>query len=102
MELVVPPRGIESYLIPAGIDNSGPGSDVDAEGSKGVRSEVVSELGIYGRALPAEMGVRECGDAGWVVRMKSVENNKGGIGAGGSGFDGSRCRATGNRPIERS
>lgn len=50
-----------------------------------MRSEVVSELGIYGWALfSPEMGVRECGDAGWVVRTKSVESNEGGIGTGSS------------------
>ncbi|KAI6140616.1 glutathione synthase [Pisolithus tinctorius] len=83
MQLILPPQGVGSYLIRAG--GSTPGLN---GGNKTVRSETVSELGIFGWALfSRETGVRERGDAGWLVRTKGVESNEGGVAAGFSVLD---------------
>lgn len=80
MELIVPPQGVGSYLVRAG-------SGVH-EGGRVVRSETVSELGIFGWALFShETGVRERGDAGWLVRTKGAESDEGGVAAGFSVLD---------------
>lgn len=82
MQLIIPPRDLGSYLIRAGA-TSGPNGD-----NKVVRSETVSELGIFGWALfSRETGVHERGDAGWLVRTKGVESNEGGVAAGFSVLD---------------
>lgn len=80
MELIVPPRGIESYLVRAGSESGGEG--------KTVRAETVSELGIFGWSLfSRETDVHERGDVGWLVRTKGVESNEGGVAAGFSVLD---------------
>ncbi|KAI5995188.1 glutathione synthase [Pisolithus albus] len=82
MQLILPPHGLGSYLVRAGATS-------DANGdNKVVRSDTVSELGIFGWALfSRETGVRERGDAGWLVRTKGVESNEGGVAAGFSVLD---------------
>lgn len=84
MRLIQPPRGVGGYLVRAG------------EGSKGlVRSEVVSELGIYGWALfgKGEKGmgkesvtVKEK-EVGWLVRTKGEGTDEGGVATGFSVLD---------------
>ncbi|KIK13691.1 hypothetical protein PISMIDRAFT_688194 [Pisolithus microcarpus 441] len=82
MQLILPPQGLGSYLVRAGATSDPNG------GNKVVRSETVSELGIFGWALfSRETGVRERGDAGWLVRTKGVESNEGGVAAGFSVLD---------------
>jgi len=86
MELIVPPRGIGSYLVRAG--TTGPESNGDGKGRKTVRAETVSELGIFGWSLfSRETGVHERGDVGWLVRTKGIESDEGGVAAGFSVLD---------------
>lgn len=79
MRLIQPPRGVGGYLVRAG------------EGSKGlVRSEVISELGIYGWALfgkvKEEVTVKER-EVGWLVRTKGEGTDEGGVATGFSVLD---------------
>jgi len=77
MELIVPPQGTGNYLIRAG-------------GGKGsaIRTEVVSELGIFGWALfgGAQGEVKEK-EIGWLVRTKGKDSNEGGVATGFSVLD---------------
>ena len=77
MELIVPPRGTSNYLVRAG---GGPES--------AIRTEVVSELGIFGWALfgGAAGEVKEK-QIGWLVRTKGKGSNEGGVAAGFSVLD---------------
>jgi hypothetical protein len=75
MDLIVPPKGTANYLLrPAG-------------NGKAVRTEVVSELGVFGWSLfnPSD-GVKEK-EIGWLVRTKGRENNEGGVATGFSVLD---------------
>lgn len=79
MALIVPPAGVGSYLVRAT-------SDVDT--TRVVRTETISELGIFGWALfGKDMGCKERGDVGWLMRTKGVESNEGGVAAGFSVLD---------------
>ncbi|KIJ59048.1 hypothetical protein HYDPIDRAFT_118873 [Hydnomerulius pinastri MD-312] len=84
MELIVPPAGVGGYLVRAGGMNGGAG----ALPEKTVRSETISELGIFGWALfSKEKVVEEQGNVGWLMRTKGVESNEGGVAAGFSVLD---------------
>lgn len=89
MELIVPPRGVASYLVRAATtSNNGLESNGNGKGGKTVRAETVSELGIFGWSLfSRETGVHERGDVGWLVRTKGVESNEGGVATGFSVLD---------------
>jgi glutathione synthase len=77
MELIVPPQGTSNYLVRAG-----------GGGETAVRTEVVSELGIFGWALfgGTEGEVKEK-ESGWLVRTKGKDSNEGGVAAGFSVLD---------------
>ncbi|KAF7974301.1 hypothetical protein HWV62_12452 [Athelia sp. TMB] len=84
MELIEPPA-TSGYLVRAG---SG------GDGGAPVRTEVVSELGIFGWALfggsDEKGGVKkevEEREVGWLVRTKGKESNEGGVAAGFSVLD---------------
>ncbi|KAG2125780.1 glutathione synthase [Suillus clintonianus] len=84
MEMIETPRGVSGYLVRASPSSSDPN-----EGStekKVVRTEVISELGIFGYALfgAGEVVERE---VGWLVRTKGTESNEGGVAAGFSVLD---------------
>jgi len=77
MELITPPQGTGNYLLRAG----------NRDGSGTVKTEVISELGIYGWALFADSeGVIEK-EGGWLLRTKGKENNEGGVATGFSVLD---------------
>ncbi|KIJ59070.1 hypothetical protein HYDPIDRAFT_118901 [Hydnomerulius pinastri MD-312] len=79
MELIVPPAGVGEDLVRAGGVNGGAG----ALPEKTVRSETISELGIFGWALfSKEKEIEEQGNVGWLMRTKGVESNEGGVAAG--------------------
>lgn len=80
MELIVPPEGTGNYLVRAG------GTGAESQGA--VRTEVVSELGIFGWALfgTPHLGVIEK-DAGWLIRTKGKDSNEGGVATGFSVLD---------------
>ncbi len=73
MELIVPPKGTANYLIRLG--------------GAAVRTEVVSELGIFGWALFGSGKVVKDAEAGWLVRTKGVDSNEGGVATGYSVLD---------------
>ena len=77
MELIVPPEGSGSYLVRAG-----------GGGEGAVKTDVVSELGIFGWALfgPRSVGVKEK-EVGWLVRTKGKDSNEGGVATGFSVLD---------------
>ncbi|EIM86208.1 glutathione synthase [Stereum hirsutum FP-91666 SS1] len=79
MRLIQPPRGVGGYLVRAG------------EGSKGlVRSEVISELGIYGWALFGKVNDKVTlkeKEVGWLVRTKGEGTDEGGVATGFSVLD---------------
>jgi glutathione synthase len=77
MELIVPPEGTSNYLVRAG-----------GGGEAAVRTEVVSELGIFGWALfgARKEDIKEK-EVGWLVRTKGKDNNEGGVAAGFSVLD---------------
>ena len=77
MELIVPPQGTSNYLVRAGGGWEG-----------AVRTEVVSEIGIFGWALfgGADLKVKER-EVGWLVRTKGKDSNEGGVAAGFSVLD---------------
>jgi len=77
MELIVPPEGTSNYLVRAG-----------GGGGGAVRTEVVSELGIFGWALfGAGKGEAKEKEVGWLVRTKGKLDNEGGVAAGFSVLD---------------
>ncbi|KAJ7074207.1 glutathione synthase [Mycena amicta] len=73
MELIEPPEGTGGYLV-------------RSEAEHAVRTEVVSELGIFGWALFGDGKVEEK-EAGWLVRTKGKESNEGGVATGFSVLD---------------
>ena len=77
MELIRPPEGSRNYLVRAG------GADKVA-----VKTDVVSELGIFGWALfgnpTTEVQEQE---AGWLVRTKGKDSDEGGVATGFSVLD---------------
>ena len=77
MELIETPKGVNNYLVRAG---SGP------QGA--VKTETVSELGIFGWALfgPGAKVIKH-EEAGWLLRTKGAESDEGGIATGFSVLD---------------
>jgi len=75
MELIVPPQGTSNYLV-------------RAEGGGAFRTEVASELGIFGWALfgGPNSDVKQK-EIGWLVRTKGKDSNEGGVAAGFSVLD---------------
>ncbi|KAG1739534.1 glutathione synthase [Suillus lakei] len=85
MEMIETPRGVSGYLVRASPSRSG--TDDGSTEKKVVRTEVISELGIFGYALfgkGEEVVERE---VGWLVRTKGTESNEGGVAAGFSVLD---------------
>ncbi|KAI0636907.1 glutathione synthase [Trametes polyzona] len=77
MELIRTPEGLGNYLVRAGGGTAG-----------AVKTEVVSELGIFGWALfGGPDGAIEEKEVGWLLRTKGKESNEGGIAAGFSVLD---------------
>ncbi|KAL1748336.1 glutathione synthase [Schizophyllum fasciatum] len=74
MELIEPPARAGNYLVRSG---SGPA----------VRTEVVSELGIFGWSLFGGGKVEEEREVGWLLRTKGKDSNEGGVAAGFSVLD---------------
>ena len=76
MKLIRPPRGVGGYLVQAG------------SGGRGiVRSDVVSELGIFGWSLFGNGKVNEEKAVGWLVRTKGEGVDEGGVATGFSVLD---------------
>ena len=79
MELILPPD-TGNCLIRAGA--------VDSETQAPVKTEVVSELGIYGWSLFGGSSKRvEEKQVGWLLRTKGKESNEGGVATGFSVLD---------------
>ncbi|PSR73740.1 hypothetical protein PHLCEN_2v10430 [Hermanssonia centrifuga] len=77
MRLIAAPQGLGNYLVRAG------GGTESA-----VKTEVISELGIFGWALfgGTDGKVKEK-EVGWLVRTKGKDSNEGGVAAGFSVLD---------------
>lgn len=77
MELIAAPEGLGNFLVRAG-----GGTD------SAVKTDVVSELGIFGWALfgGKDGAVREK-EVGWLVRTKGKDSNEGGVATGFSVLD---------------
>jgi len=68
MDLIVPPQGVGNYLVRADGNTEGP-----------VKSEVVSELGIFGWALfGSSLAAVKEREVGWLVRTKGKDSDEGG------------------------
>ncbi|KAF8993507.1 hypothetical protein BDQ17DRAFT_1368246 [Cyathus striatus] len=80
MELIQVPEGFGNYLIRAG--------STGEETQNALKTEVVSELGIFGWALfgGATKEVQER-EVGWLVRTKGKDSNEGGVATGFSVLD---------------
>ncbi|CDO69537.1 hypothetical protein BN946_scf184785.g42 [Trametes cinnabarina] len=77
MELIRTPEGLGNYLVRAGGGTAG-----------AVKTEVISELGIFGWALfGGPDGAIEEKEVGWLLRTKGKDSNEGGIAAGFSVLD---------------
>lgn len=77
MRLIATPPGLGNYLVRAGGGTDG-----------AVKSEVISELGIFGWALfGGPDGKVEEEEVGWLVRTKGKDSNEGGVAAGFSVLD---------------
>lgn len=77
MELIRTPEGLGNYLVRAGGGTEG-----------AVKTEVVSELGIFGWALfGGSDGAIQEKEVGWLLRTKGKDSNEGGIAAGFSVLD---------------
>lgn len=77
MELIRTPSHLGNYLVRAGS-----GSE------EAVKTEVVSELGIFGWALFGGSGMAiEEKEIGWLLRTKGKDSNEGGVAAGFSVLD---------------
>ncbi|KAK0489110.1 hypothetical protein IW261DRAFT_1548042 [Armillaria novae-zelandiae] len=74
MELIVPPEGVQSHLVRAELTGS-------------VKTEVVSELGIFGWSLFGGKKIVEEKQVGWLVRTKGKDSNEGGVATGFSVLD---------------
>ncbi|KAG7443576.1 glutathione synthase [Guyanagaster necrorhizus] len=74
MELIVPPDGLKSHLVRAELAGS-------------VKTEVVSELGIFGWSLFGSKKVVEEKQVGWLVRTKGKDSDEGGVATGFSVLD---------------
>ncbi|THH21404.1 hypothetical protein EW146_g161 [Bondarzewia mesenterica] len=76
MRLISPPRGVGGYLVRAGAGEGGT-----------VKSEVVSELGVFGWSLFGAGEVSEEKEVGWLVRTKGEGVDEGGVATGFSVLD---------------
>lgn len=77
MELIIPPEGVGNYLVRAG-----------GGAERTVKTEVVSELGIFGWALFGSSLTRmKEKEVGWLVRTKGKDSNEGGVATGFSVLD---------------
>ncbi|KAK0189102.1 hypothetical protein F5146DRAFT_1112836 [Armillaria mellea] len=74
MELIVPPEGVKSHLVRAELTGN-------------VKTEVVSELGIFGWSLFGSKKIIEEKQVGWLVRTKGKDSNEGGVATGFSVLD---------------
>lgn len=76
MELIVPPEGLQGYLIRGG-------------GTDTVKTDVASELGIFGWTLfgGEKRQVLQEKEVGWLVRTKGKDSNEGGVATGFSVLD---------------
>lgn len=80
MELITPPQGVANYLIRAG--------SADHQHREAIRTEVISELGIFGWALFGNSGKTLIEkEGGWLMRTKGRESDEGGVAAGFSVLD---------------
>lgn len=78
MELIATPKGAGNYLLRSG----------GATGGITVKTEVISELGIFGWALfGAPDGRITEQESGWLVRTKGKDSNEGGVATGFSVLD---------------
>lgn len=77
MELINPPN-TGNYLVRAG--------STDLQSQAPVKTDVVSELGIFGWALFGQNRVNEK-EVGWLVRTKGKDSNEGGVATGFSVLD---------------
>ncbi|KAI0265685.1 glutathione synthase [Gloeopeniophorella convolvens] len=73
MELIRPPRGVGAHLVRSGAGRVG--------------ARVVSELGIFGRALFGDGREVKEEQVGWLVRTKAEDVDEGGVAAGFSVLD---------------
>jgi glutathione synthase len=76
MRLIATPQNLGNYLVRAG------GGTESA-----VKSEVISELGIFGWALFGGKDAVVEKEVGWLVRTKGKDSNEGGVAAGFSVLD---------------
>lgn len=79
MKLIAAPTNMGNYLVRAGGGTEG-----------AVKSEVISELGIFGWALFGRTDDQDQikdKEVGWLVRTKGKESNEGGVAAGFSVLD---------------
>ncbi|KIY73587.1 glutathione synthase [Cylindrobasidium torrendii FP15055 ss-10] len=74
MALIVPPEGIQGHLVKAEVEGN-------------VKTEVVSELGIFGYSLFGAGEVKAEKEIGWLVRTKGKDSNEGGVASGFSVLD---------------
>ncbi|KAH8825824.1 glutathione synthase [Flagelloscypha sp. PMI_526] len=77
MELIRVPAGVGGYLVRSGADPDAPVT----------RSEIASELGIFGWALFGDGEVKKEDTVGWLVRTKGKESDEGGVATGFSVLD---------------
>ncbi|PPQ63610.1 hypothetical protein CVT24_004470 [Panaeolus cyanescens] len=78
MELIQPPENAGNYLLRAG--------SVNSPSQTPVKTDVISELGIFSWALFGESKVEER-TVGWLVRTKGRDSNEGGVATGFSVLD---------------
>lgn len=76
MELITPPEGVGNYLVRAG----------DANEQHPVKTNIVSELGVFGWCLFGGEAIQEK-EVGWLVRTKGKDTNEGGVATGFSVLD---------------
>ena len=81
MELISGPANTGNYLVRAGA--------TDSQSQTPVKTDVVSELGIFGWALfgGPDKRIDERDDVGWLVRTKGKDSNEGGVATGFSVLD---------------
>ncbi|KAF9046271.1 glutathione synthase [Panaeolus papilionaceus] len=78
MELIQPPENAGNYLLRAG--------SIDSPSQSPVKTDVISELGIFSWCLFGHSNV-ENRTVGWLVRTKGRDSNEGGVATGFSVVD---------------
>ncbi len=83
MQLIVTPTNLGNYLIRAG------SASEPSESHTPVKTDVISELGIFGWSLFGRDEVLDVKEdtIGWLVRTKGTESNEGGVATGFSVLD---------------